>query len=204
MLGIDRRRAAAAAAALVLAALIPAGQAQAQRRDEPPATELRLGYVANIPNQFLGASLTVMPASLRGWGLYADFKIDIESPADDDGYIDSLTAADVDNDLGDALFGVDGSWTSANLAVVRAISPELAVYAGAGAGFRKEYNQYFDEDAELGISGLYWVEDTDVSGTYVNGIAGVLLRLTGSVTAQFGAESAPPGFTIGLQLAIPR
>jgi hypothetical protein len=153
---------------------------------------------------FLGGSIAVFPGSLPGWGLYADVKLDVESPADDEGFIDSLTVEDVENDLGDAVFGQDGSWNSVNVAVVRAISPELAVYAGGGVGMRKEYRQYFDDDAELGISGLYWVEDAEVSGTYLNGMAGVMLRLTSAVTAQFGAEMSPPGFTVGLQLTLPR
>jgi hypothetical protein len=204
MLGIDRRCVAAAAAVVALAAVLPAGQAQAQRRDESAGTQFRIGYVANVPNMFLGGSITVMPASLRGWGLYADLKLDVESPADDEGYIDSLTVEDVENDLGDAVFDQEGSWNSLNLAVVRALGPELAVYAGGGIGWRKEFRQYQDLERELGVAGVYWVEDTETSGTYVNGMAGVLLRLTSAVTAQFGAESSPPGFTVGLQLAIPR
>jgi hypothetical protein len=205
MLGIDRRR-AAAALALALAALLPAGQAQAQRRDagQGAGTQFRIGYVANVPNMFLGGSISIFPGALPGWGLYADVKLDVESPADDEGFIDSLTVEDVENDLGDAVFGQDGSWNSVNVAVVRAISPELAVYVGGGAGMRKEYRQYFDNETELGISGLYWVEDAEVSGTYLNGMAGVMLRLTSVVTAQFGAETSPPGFTVGLQLTLPR
>lgn len=203
MVGIDRRRAAAAAALVALAAVLPGG-AQAQRDWQLSETRIGVGYVANIPNMFVGASAHIIPAGFGGWGLYADVKFDIESPADDEGFIDSLTVAEVEGELGDQRFGQEGSWSSVNLAVVRTISPELALYAGGGVGWRKEYRQYFDNDGELGVSGLYWVEDTEVSGTYLNGMAGVMLRLTSAVTAHFGAETAPPGFTIGLSLTLPR
>jgi hypothetical protein len=203
MLGIDRRR--AAAALLALAAVLHADGAQAQRRDDGvEERRIGIGYVANIPNMFLGGSVTVTPL-VAGFGLYADVKFDVESPADDeDEFIDSLTARDVDENLNDQVFGQDGSWTSVNVALVRAISPELAVYAGGGVGWRKEYVQYFDPDQELGVAGLYWVEDTEISGTYLNAMGGVMLRLTSAVTAQFGAESSPPGFTVGLSLTLPR
>jgi hypothetical protein len=203
MLGIDRGRAAAAAALLALAAVVPGG-AQAQRDWQLPDTRIGVGYVANIPNMFVGASAHIIPGGFGGWGLYADIKFDIESPADEEGFIDSLTVAQVEGELGDQRFDQEGSWSSLNLALVRTVSPELAVYAGGGVGWRKEYRQYFDNEQDLGVGGLYWVEDTEVSGTYLNGMAGVMLRLTSAVTAHLGAETAPPGFTLGLSLTLPR
>jgi len=204
MPGGHGRGAAAACALLALTALAP-GTARAQEGEgEAGQTRLGVGYVANVPNMFVGASAHFIPAGLRGWGVYADVKFDIESPADDEGFIEGLTVEQVDDELGHERSGQEGSWSSVNLALVRTLSPELALYAGGGVGWRKEYRQYFDPDRELGVSGLYWVEDTGLSGTYLNGMAGVMLRLTSSVTAHFGAETAPPGFTLGLSLTLPQ
>lgn len=201
---VYRRWVAASAAALV-AALAP-GDAGAQRPDAEGIQQTRvgIGYVANVPNMFLGGSVYVLPAALPGWGLYADAKLDVESPADSEEFIDSLTALEVEAELGDQLVERDGSWRSINVAVMRQITAEMWLYVGGGVAVRKEYVNYFDTERELGVAGIYWVEDTEVSGTYLNGMAGLVLRLSPKVSASFGAESAPPGVTVGLSFTLDR
>ena len=94
------------AAAAVLAAAAPAraqiGVPGAQARVMEP--RFGIGYVVNMPNQYAGASVHVLTEFMGGFGVYVDAKFDTSSPEDEEGYLDSLTAAEVDDRIGISSF----------------------------------------------------------------------------------------------------
>jgi hypothetical protein len=192
-----------AAATVVLA--FPAGAQIGVPTPRPAETESRIGvgYSANVPNQFAGVSGHYLGRALGGFGIYVDAKFDLESPRDDPGWTDTLTARDVEDRIGDRLFARDGSWTSVNVALMRSFGPQTAVYLGAGYADGTEFRQYEDETGERGFFGTYWVLDEEASRARLNVLGGVFLQMGRNFAAQFGAESAPGGFTVGLSYLIP-
>ena len=198
------RHLAVAAAALLLTALPAAAQigvpASRARTFQP---RVGIGYMANIPHQFAGVSAHVLLDYFGGVGLYVDAKFDPDGPEDEEGFIDSLTAAEVDQNFNDQFFSEEGVWTSFNVGVMKSLGPQFVVYAGAGWADAKQYVEYLDSDRDLGEAGFYWVRDPDNSGGELNVMGGAMFQLTSNIAFQVGAESAPGGFTVGASYLIP-
>lgn len=194
-----------AVAAALLAAASPAAAQAGVPGAEPRVFEPRfgIGYVMNMPNQFAGASAHVLTGFWGGMGVYVDAKFDLDSPEDEEGYLDSLTAREVDDRVGDQLFHTEASWKSVNVALVRAVGPQLAVYAGAGLADNTNYRQYLDETGQMGRLGYYWVRDEERSGTEVNYTAGGIFQLTRSLGFQVGFETTPRGIALGGTYLVP-
>lgn len=200
-----------AAALLVLAAAAGAaapGHAAAQvgvpaRRALEFQPRIGVGFTANLPDQLVGGSVHYMTGLFGGTGLYADFKLDMESPEDEDGFIDNITPEEVEETRNDRLFDLQASTTTVNLALMKALSPQFTVYGGAGYSDVKEYRQYWDEEQEIGFAGYYWVKDEEASGPKVNVLGGAFFQLGESFAIQMGAESQPAGFTLGVSYLIP-
>lgn len=162
-----------------------------------------IGYVVNMPNQYAGASVHVLTEFLGGFGVYVDAKFDLSSPEDEDGYVDSLTATEVDDRVGDQLFRTDASWKSVNVAIMRSVGPQFALYAGAGIADGTRYREYLDEEGEAGNFGYYWVRDPERSGTEVNLLIGGMFQLTRAFGFQVGFETKPRGIALGVNYLVP-
>lgn len=161
------------------------------------------GYVTNIPNQFVGVSAHFLSRRMGGIGLYVDAKFDLDSPADEPGYLPNLTVAEVEAERNDQVLRREGSWTSVNAALMRSLTPQMVVYAGAGYSDAREYREYVDEAGQMGFLGLYWVRDEVASGPRLNLLGGVMLQISSVIALQLGGESAPGGFTVGASYLIP-
>lgn len=160
-----------------------------------------VGYVGNAPQQYLGAGTAITTTRwLGGVGIYVDAKTTTRDPADET-FLPDLTPDSAAN-YGDFFSGERSAWTSWNVALIKVISSELAVYAGAGFGTRTHYLQYADQTRERAEDGVYWVRDEANSGTYPSGIGGFFLRLGDRTIFQIGAESAPFGVTVGFHLVV--
>lgn len=193
---------------LAVALLAAAAPAQAQigvpgARERVMEPRFGIGYVANMPNQAAGASVHVLTEFLGGMGVYVDAKFDLNSPEDEVGFLDSLTAREVDDRIGDQLFHSDASWKSVNVALVRALGPQFVVYAGAGLADGTQYRQYLDETGQMGEFGYYWVRDEDASGTQVNFLAGGIFQLTRAFAFQVGFDTQPRGIALGVMYLVP-
>jgi hypothetical protein len=162
-----------------------------------------IGYVVNMPNQYAGASVHVLTEFLGGFGVYVDAKFDVSSPEDEQGYVDSLTAAEVDDRIGDQLFHSDASWKSVNVAIMRSVGPQFAVYAGGGIANGAQYREYLDDTGQMGLSGFYWVRDPESSGTEVNLLFGGMFQLTRAFGFQVGFETQPRGIALGVNYLVP-
>ena len=183
-----------------LSALMGCGGADAAAQWGP---RVGIGYVVNAPNQYLGVTAHVLTGALGGLGLYVDGKFTVPSARDKENFESQWTAQHVDDNFGDIPFGTEEQHRSFNAALMRPLTPELIVYAGAGLTERSVYVEYFDEARERGKSGFYWVEDTDNNKTGVNVLGGAFFRIARNVSLQFGAESEPQGLTIGASYSIP-
>lgn len=184
-------------AGVVLALMVTAGGADAQNPSSPG--ELGIGYVANAPDALVGGAVWGLIPGLHGWGLYVDVKVDPEDPIQGGYLYEALTPADVESQWPtDLEFSSNSRWRTFNLAVMKTITDELILYAGGGYAQEKAYRQYKDFGENRGKFGWYWVEDEDAARTGVNLMAGGFLRISGPMRIQFGGETRPKGFTVGL------
>lgn len=183
-----------------VSALILCGGADAAAQWGP---RVGIGYVVNAPNQYVGVAAHVLTGALGGLGLYVDGKITVPSARDKENFQAEWTAQHVDDNFGDVPFSTEEQHRSFNAALMRPVTPELIVYAGAGLTERSVYVEYFDEVRERGKSGFYWVEDTDQKATGLNVLGGAFFRIARNVALQFGVESEPRGLTIGASYSIP-
>lgn len=187
--------------------LLPASAARAQGYRVPSfrgRPYLGVGYVASIPDAFLGAAvLTLTPKILGGAGLYADVKLSGSTPASDPEYEPTITVNQADNVYLDQLYMHKSTWRVVDVALVYVLTPELAAYAGAGYAKETHYRQYFDASRTRGFAGFYWISDPAASGTRVNALGGLLLRAGRFLSFQMGVESKPPGVDVGAMLTLP-
>lgn len=151
-----------------------------------------VGYVVAAPSQLLGGGAILGVPALRGWGLYVDAKFPHDDPARD--ILRAGTPADAEGD-GHERLNARSAWMSVNLAAVRGMTRELALYLGAGYSHRIQYVQYVDPQG--GAAGRYWVEDFDQPENHVNVIGGAFFRMGRRIIFQAGAQAAPAGFTAG-------
>ena len=170
----------------------------------PPAGDpvlFGIGYAANAPDLMVGGAVWGLVPGLRGWGLYADAKLDPGDPSADDFFVAGLSPGQIDVQYpDDEEFAQEDRWRSFNVAVVRVVTPELMLYGGGGYATRDVYRQYLDPSRSRGNFGFYWVEDADASTTELNLMVGALLRVSSRLRLQFGGETAPRGFTVGASL----
>ena len=167
-------------------------------------TYLSAGYVANAPDQLLGASMMTVGERWSGWGLYVDGKMTTNSPEERETFDSGRTATDVARQSPeDELYQEESTWKGLNGAIVRALNPQLAVYAGAGISRESAYDEYRSEEQRGTANAYYWVEDETDRSTGVNLLAGAIFRATEYVVFQFGAESNPRGGTVGVGVALP-
>jgi len=176
-------------------------QGQANLRN---SSMLGVGYVANIPNTFLGFSaIGLTPKLFGGAGLYADFKTSTRDLRSDPYYYADVTITQAELEFGDMLFDETSDWLSFNVALVYAVTYDLALYGGAGYTRERHYRRYYDDLGVRGDYGFYWISDQEASGDRVNVLGGVMFRLTRLVMFQFGGETAPTGATMGVIIAFP-
>lgn len=173
-----------------------AGQAQEGRIVDFTRSNWFLGYVVKPPEQLLGFGGAMMPSGLRRWGLYADGRVSTDAPSSDE--TRDLTADDA-RTLGE-FFRDQDEWTTVSAAVVRGMTPELALYLGGGASWRTVYSA-FNEGTRLQPD-IFWIEDEDRSQVEPNLVGGAFLRIANRIALQFGGQSAPGGFVVGGQFLV--
>lgn len=167
------------------------------------STHLSVGYVINAPDQLVGFSASTAGPMWSGWGLYADFKFSVANPDGEDNYVEDRTATEAEQ-LGDQRFGQpESAWNTVNVALVRAVAHEVALYAGGGYSQETVYREYFDDQQNRGEQGFYTVEDEREGGDVLNLMGGVLFRTSKHLIFQIGGETAPAGFTAGAAVAFP-
>lgn len=196
---------AAGLAALMVAGGSAALAGQGYRgsgQDMGAGTHLGFGYVVNAPEQLVGFEVMAVGSPWAGWGAFADAKFTHSSPSGEDIFMSGRTAAEA-LEMGDTPFGQpDEAWTTVNVGVVRAVGPEVALYAGGGYSQQTVY-QEFQRQGEIGADRFYIVEDVEASGDRVNLLGGFYFRAMRNLMFRLGAETAPAGFTAGVDFVLP-
>lgn len=179
---------------------------QGQGAPQPLArAQFGIGYVANAPEAMAGASGYVILPRWGGVGLYLDAKFDVSNPTGDRGYDPNVTADQILNEEGGDFIQREGSWWSANAALLRPVTNFMIVYGGAGMARKTIFELYEVElDSGVGVGGVVWAENPGREETRVNLMAGIIMRLSGRVSTHFGFETQPRGLTVGASLRLPR
>lgn len=194
------------AAVLLAAAVASASGTQAQVRGPAPLStpQFGFGYVANAPEAMAGGSAYVVVPGWGGIGIYVDAKFDVSNPSDEKGWDPNVTSAVVRTSPEAKYLQSEESWKSFNVAVVRPLTPFLMGYVGGGLAKVRVFDLYAaPQDFPYGFSGVVWAHDPASDATRVNLMAGMLMRMSRRVTAQFGYETHPQGVTVGLSLRLP-
>lgn len=188
---------------LALAGQPALGQTGPQPLD---GVQFGVGYVANAPQAMAGVSGYVIVPRWGGIGLYVDAKIDVTGPSKERGYDPQVTVAQIQGgQFGEELIKSEGSWRSANAAVLHPITPFLALYGGGGVAQKRHFRLYqVNRNSGVGVGGVVWAEDPQAEETRVNIMAGMVMRLTARVSSHFGVETQPRGLTVGASLRLPR
>ena len=171
----------------------------------PDGVVFGAGYTANAPKLLAGGSAWALFPVMDGLGVYVDFKASTDSPANiDEEFLPDRTAAEMEAEYPEHFFRVsDDSYRSINGAIMKSLTEEFILYLGGGWVERTHYAQFYDETAEFGRFGFYWVEDPDNSSSGPNFLGGVFLRIGPHLRAQFGGETRPAGFTVGIAVNFP-
>jgi hypothetical protein len=190
------------AAATGIAFVAPAQAQQAERTDFRTARYFTVGYVGNAPDALIGGGATLL--NPKGIGFFVNVKISGDSPGGRSNFLPDVTVEQARNQYGDLPYKDESDWFVVSGGLTRVLSPDLAVYAGAGLARREFYREFEDPDGIRGEYGYYWVEDTEHSGDFVNALAGLFFRAGRRFIVQFGVESEPRGMTIGIHYGLPR
>lgn len=187
----------------VTCGIMLAGQSVAAQGPAQP--HVGIGYVANAPDVMVGGAAYVVLPAFGGIGLYVDAKFPGGSPAGSRDFEEGLTPSQVENQVPDAEFRRrESSWQSFSVALIRPLNPSLMVYGGLGRFKRTEYWLYeASPTVDLGRAGVFWVESPDDAESGVSVMVGALMRLSSLISTQFGFESRPRGFTVGMSLRLP-
>lgn len=190
----------------LLAVTLMASPAMAQRAPAPlTRAQFGIGYVANAPDAMVGGNAYVILPRFGGIGLYVDAKFDASSPTSERGYDASATSLQVVSMPGSTYRSTEGTWTSFNAALIRPLNPQFWLYAGGGVAKVTRYDLYdVDIDAGVGLGGVAWVENPATAETRANLMAGIMMRVSPHLTAQFGYETQPKGVAAGFSLRFPR
>jgi len=186
-----------------------AGNVEAQtpgtsRADLKAGARIGIGYVANLPNTFLGFSaIATQPGFLGGAGVYADVKITTGSTRADPYYMAGISGDDAVITFGDFLSRERTEWVSVNLAFLYAVTSDFNVFAGGGYSRGQHYQEYYDDSRTRGLFGFYWVSDSARDDIGLNLLGGVMLRIADVALLQLGMESRPIGATAGVIFPIP-
>jgi hypothetical protein len=155
------------------------------------------GYVINGPEQLIGGSAHALWDMWGGIGLYLDGKRYLETFVDERTFTTDFDFQAARDEFGDDLLLEEFEWTSFNAAVMRPISDQVIIYAGAGQSRRRAFGEFFDEEEERGAGGFYWVEDPERNDSRLNLLGGMFFQIMPRLSIHFGAESAPTGLTVG-------
>jgi hypothetical protein len=155
------------------------------------------GFTVKPPQQVLGLGATWSPPALRGWGVLADVRFATDRP-DSNEIRRDWTRSDALG-AGHEFVRSQISWNSSSVALVRGITREMAVFAGAGLSRSSAYSQFlFDtEEGEVLEIEIYFIEEPERAEDRVNWVGGALYRMGSRLAVQVGIQSEPFGFVVG-------
>ncbi len=160
------------------------------------------GYVVKPPQQMLGFGAGAVLPQLGQWGFYVDGRISTDGPSSssirDDWTRDDAFAA------GHQRAWDHEGWTLFSLAVMRGLTPELAVYGGGSVVWRTVHTRFRYEElvGDRTQEVNYWVEHEAEERVDTGLVAGAFLRMAPWLAVQFGGQTAPRGFVVGAHFRV--
>lgn len=203
------RRGAGARGVLALAtagllALSWSAPAAGQTPDMRTVTYTGAGYSGNLPDVLTGVGVFHVMGG-RGLGLFANGHMTFDSPADDPFFIEGRTPTEAANEGHIGAVREREVFRSASIGLIRPFDPELALYAGIGFTRQRVYEEWEDEEREIGGEfGHYWVEDPGEERDGVNFTAGLFVQAGRHLFFRIGGETFPLGGSLGVYWALPR
>jgi len=164
------------------------------------------GWAAAFPDAMLGAGVFHIFEGTK-WGILAEAKIPHDSNKRSPDYQGDLTLeavfADFPEEKRIEIPPAQEEWRLLNVALIRALTPESALYLGGGFAQKSVVREFGDNsEAPLTRSGFYFVEDGEETGWHPNVIGGVLLRGGDHIAFTAGFESAPLVLSLGIYYVI--
>jgi hypothetical protein len=153
------------------------------------------GLVVNAPDIIPGGHVLLLFGN--GWGVFAEGRASYNHPGRDPYYLPDIDREMAETIFGDPLQHTEDAWLNANVGLVRALTGEMAAYAGVGVAQRTRYREYFDSSGQRGRLGYYWVRSDEESGAVLNTAGGMLFQLGNRILVNLGAELRPAGALIG-------
>jgi hypothetical protein len=183
-----------------------ASDAMAQTR---PARNFRtgmatgVGYTSAVPEALAGAGAFHFFGG-RGIGVFGDVKLTVPSLTRESTYcptaLGDCSTAWVTSERNDQDLGVTDEWIVVNAGVMYAITPELAVMAGAGIARQESYREFFHDESDPTVritpTGGYYVDEN--AGWTPQAVGGLLFRAGMRLAFRFGYETAPGGMSFGV------
>jgi hypothetical protein len=162
-----------------------------------------VGYAGAVPDALAGVGAFRFLGG-SGLGVFGDVKLTLPSLTRDGDYcppaLDDCSTAWVTSERNDQDLGITNEWIVANAGVLYALTPELAVMAGAGIARQKRYREFFhdesDPTARLTPTGGYYVDED--AGWTPQAVGGLLFRAGMRLAFRFGYETAPGGMSFGV------
>lgn len=188
---------------MVLAVISPRPLSAQVSIDFSSGSALLLGYTVKPPEQMFGAGAIFFPGgALDGWGILVDGRYASNRPSSEE--LEPDRTPDEAFQEGDLFVNNRSSWNGFHLGLVRAVGPELALYAGGGLASETLYSQYTFErvQGELVEFGRYWLEREDDGRTEASFIVGAIYRMGSRLALQMGIQTAPRGFAVGGYLLV--
>ena len=183
----------------VLAFPVPATAQLSARTPVPDwrtAAALGLLRMGGAPHALVGGTAYVIRPWLGGLGVYTDLHMSHRSWEGDGQFTSDVTVQQA-GAFGDSELRSVDHWIVLNVGLIRPLTPEFAVFGGAGYARQRFYREYYDDSLTRGVGGHYRVKDDVESGNRLNLTAGAMFRFGEHINFHFGVESAP-GFLVGI------
>jgi hypothetical protein len=149
-----------------------------------------VGFTAKPPQQLLGGGIAAILSPSGRWGFLADGRVSTDGPQS------RFLRPGVE--AGTWPSGArKETWANVNTALLRTMTPELALYLGGGLSWRIASFAQYERWEENQPVDMYWVETEGTGELQGNLVVGGLFRMASRIVLQFGWQTAPGGFTVG-------
>jgi hypothetical protein len=186
-------------------------------RDFRSGMSTAIGYTGVLADALLGAGAWHL-FSGTPYGIFVDWKMTDSSVRDDDNYcpagalppvVPACTMAAVESRWNDFPLRDVEEFLIFNVGGIYALTPELALMAGAGVvrpRLTREYSELIDREAgeEPRVSdfGIYFAPENEEDEWTSQLVVGALLRAGPRLVFRVGYETAPGGFSVGGYLVV--
>jgi len=159
-----------------------------------------IGVMGNAPRALAGGMAWLVTPAAGGLGFFIEGRTTHRSYEGQATFLPGVSAEQAEAQFSDIYMQTVEHWQAVNAGVVRPLTADLSVYAGAGYGRQRNYREYVDQTGQRGEGGVYRALVDGESGGRLNATGGTIVRFGRGLAFMFGVESAPLGFTAGVSI----